>query len=73
VWPSRLNSTLFTHCVQAQRRTPTVAALYVARLRGIGIDEAMADVIAVLPNAPIPQFCEALHRLHPAVHETADD
>ncbi|MGO9158016.1 ADP-ribosylglycohydrolase family protein [Mycobacterium sp.] len=30
------------HCVQAQSRTPTVATLYGARLRGIGIGEALA-------------------------------
>lgn len=52
------------HCVRAQSRTPTVATLYDARLRGIGITEAVADVCGVLPNArPIPEFCEALRRL----------
>jgi ADP-ribosylglycohydrolase len=56
--------TVLIHCVQAQSRTPTVAALYGARLRGVGIAEALADVCAVLPNArPIPEFCEALQRL----------
>ena len=57
------------HCVQAQSRTPTVAALYGARLRGIGIAEALADVCGVLPDArPIPDFREALRRLHPTAH-----
>jgi len=30
------------HCVQAQSRTPTIAALYGARLRGVSIAEALA-------------------------------
>ena len=57
----------------AQSRTPTVAALYGARLRHIGIDEALADVCDVLPNAhPIPEFREALRRLHPVARENPD-
>jgi protein-tyrosine phosphatase len=65
--------TVLIHCVQAQSRTPTVAALYGARLRGIGIAEALADVRDVLPNAqPIPEFCAALRRLHQMAHETPD-
>jgi hypothetical protein len=59
------------HYVQAQSHTPTVATLYGARLRGIGIAEALGDVCGVLPNArPIPEFREALRRLHPAAPET---
>jgi ADP-ribosyl-[dinitrogen reductase] hydrolase len=62
------------HCVQAQSRTPTVAALYGARLRGIGIAKALADVCALLPNAdPMAEFCEASQRLHPFAHETPHD
>jgi ADP-ribosyl-[dinitrogen reductase] hydrolase len=58
--------TVLMHCVQAQSRTPTLAALYGARLRGINIAEALADVYAVLPNAdPASEFREALQRLHP--------
>jgi ADP-ribosyl-[dinitrogen reductase] hydrolase len=54
------------HCVQAQSRAPAVAALYGARTRSGGIAEALADVSGVLPNAdPIPQYREALERLHP--------
>jgi hypothetical protein len=54
------------HCVQAQSRMPAAATLYWAWLRGIGIAEALTDVRAVLPDAhPIPEFREALHRLHP--------
>jgi ADP-ribosyl-[dinitrogen reductase] hydrolase len=58
--------TVLIHCVQAQSRTPTIAALYGARLRDVGITGALADVCAVLPSAdPIPEFGEALQRLHP--------
>ncbi len=66
--------TVLIHCVQAQSRTPAVAALYGARLRGMSIAEALADVCDVLPNAdPIPDFREALRRLHPVPHENQDD
>jgi ADP-ribosyl-[dinitrogen reductase] hydrolase len=62
----REGRTVLIHCVQAQSRTPAVAALYGARLRGISIEEALADVCGVLPDAdPIPEFREALRRLHP--------
>jgi protein-tyrosine phosphatase len=51
----REGRTVLIHCVQAQSRTPTIAALYGARLRRIANDEALADVCAVLPDAdPIP-------------------
>ncbi len=54
------------HCVAAASRTPTVAALYGARRAGIGIDQALNEVIAVLPDAdPNPEFQAALQRLHP--------
>ena len=58
--------TVLLHCVACQSRTPTVAALYGARLGDIGITAALADVCAVLPSAdPIPEFRKALRRLHP--------
>ena len=67
----REGRTVLIHCVQAHSRTPAVAALYGARLRGIrigigiGIDEALADVCGILPNAsPIREFRENLRRLH---------
>jgi ADP-ribosylglycohydrolase len=61
--------TVLIHCVQAQSRTPAVAALYGARLSGIGIAEALAGVCRVLPDAdPILEFLEALQRLHPVTH-----
>lgn len=51
------------HCVQAQSRTPTVAALYGMRLRGVSADQALADVLAVMPAArPISDFRAALTR-----------
>jgi ADP-ribosyl-[dinitrogen reductase] hydrolase len=64
--------TVLIHCVQAQSRTPTVATLYGARLRGMSIPEALADVCGVLPNAnPNPEFREALRRLHPTARCTS--
>jgi hypothetical protein len=63
--------TVLIHCVQAQSRTPTVAALYGARLRGIGIRQALADVCAVLPTADPIEFREALRRLHPTARCTS--
>jgi ADP-ribosyl-[dinitrogen reductase] hydrolase len=59
--------TVLIHCVQAQSRTPTVAALYGARLRGLSVADALRDVRAVLPDAnPIGDFRRALERLHPS-------
>ena len=43
--------TVLLHCVAAQSRTPTVAALYAARHRGIPPTEALGDVVADLPDA----------------------
>jgi ADP-ribosylglycohydrolase len=70
----REGKVVLIHCVQAQSRTPTIATLYGARLRGISIADALADVHGALPDAgPIPEFCEALRRLHPAPQENPDD
>ncbi|MDQ2797405.1 MAG: ADP-ribosylglycohydrolase family protein [Actinomycetota bacterium] len=53
--------TVLLHCVQAHSRTPTVAALYGARLRGVSTEQALRDVHAVLPAVrPIATFREAL-------------
>ena len=58
--------TVFVHGLQAVNRTPTVAALYGARRQGIDIDQALSDVLAVLPDAdPASEFRAALHRLQP--------
>jgi ADP-ribosylglycohydrolase len=58
--------TVLLHCVACHSRTPTVAALYGARRKGITIDEALADIVEVLPYAwPNDEFRQALLRLHP--------
>lgn len=60
----RQGRTVLLHCVEAQSRTPTVAALYGARLRRIDAGEALGAVTATLPNAsPNSAFREALRRL----------
>jgi ADP-ribosyl-[dinitrogen reductase] hydrolase len=56
--------TVLLHCVQAQSRTPAVAALYGARLTGQTPIQALADIIFVLPKAnPNGGFRSALMRL----------
>jgi protein-tyrosine phosphatase len=58
--------TVLLHCVACQSRTPTVAALYGARCNSITIDEALTDIVEVLPEAwPNDEFRQALLRLHP--------
>lgn len=58
--------TVLLHCVSAQSRTPTVAALYGARRAGIGVGQALAEVLAALPAAdPNADFRAALRRLDP--------
>ncbi|PRC50201.1 hypothetical protein C6A85_70705, partial [Mycobacterium sp. ITM-2017-0098] len=45
---------------------PTVGALYGARMRGVSVDRALADVQNALPVAhPNAAFRKALQRLHP--------
>ena len=59
--------TVLLHCVGAYSRTPTVGALYGARLRGVSSDEALGDVLGVLPGAnPNHAFRKALQRLIPS-------
>jgi hypothetical protein len=59
-------SAVFLHCVQAASRTPTVGPLYGARRQGTGIDDALADVGAVLPDSSADDaFRESLRRLVP--------
>jgi ADP-ribosyl-[dinitrogen reductase] hydrolase len=58
--------TVFVHCVQPYSRTPAIAALYGAGKKGVDIDEALDDVMAVLPGAePNSAFHAALRRLQP--------
>ena len=60
----REGRTVLVHCVGAYSRTPTVGALYGARLRGVSADEALRDIGAVLPGAhPNHAFRKALRRL----------
>ena len=55
------------HCVQAQSRTPAVAALYGARLTGRTPTDALADIVQVLPHAnPHSGLRGALQRLEEA-------
>ena len=54
------------HCVAAQSRTPTVAALYGAHRQGISGDAALREVTVVLPDAyPNSDFRRAMKRLAP--------
>ena len=56
--------TVLLHCVEALSRTPTVAALYGARLHGVGVEESLSAVTDALPRArPNGAFREALARL----------
>jgi ADP-ribosyl-[dinitrogen reductase] hydrolase len=60
----REGRTVLVHCVGAYSRTPTVGALYGARLRGISTDEALRDITATLPGAhPNRAFRAALRRI----------
>ncbi|GGI86862.1 ADP-ribosylglycohydrolase family protein [Pseudarthrobacter scleromae] len=53
--------TVLLHCVRAESRTPTVAALYGASVAGISALEALADLQRVLPGArPNPLFMRVL-------------
>ena len=62
----REGRTVLVHCVGAYSRTPTVAALYGARLRNISVDDALRDIEAVLPGAhPNRAFRTALRRIGP--------
>lgn len=56
--------TVLVHCVGAYSRTPTIGALYGARLRNISTDAALLDIQRVLPGAyPNAAFRKALRRL----------
>jgi len=60
----REGRTVLLHCVAAQSRTPTVAALYGARLRNISAEDPLREITAVLPRAyPNSAFRAALQRL----------
>jgi len=64
--------TVFLHGHATRSRAPAVAALYGARRAGIDIDQALAEVCAVLPDAnPGDPLRAALHRLSPATERSA--
>lgn len=49
------------HCVRAESRTPTVAALYGSRIAGVHPTEALERVLRALPQAdPNQAFREVL-------------
>lgn len=55
--------TVLLHCVQAQSRTPTVAALFGARITGRTPSEVLDDVLRALPRAhPNPALRAQLER-----------
>jgi len=57
----REGRTVLLHCVQAQSRTPTVAALYGARRNNVTTTQALTAIQQVLPGAaPNQAFLEAL-------------
>ena len=65
----REGRTVLVHCVGAYSRTPTVAALYRARLCNVSTDDALRDVMTALPGAhPNSAFGAALRRIgsHPS-------
>lgn len=58
------DKTVLLHCVQAQSRTPTVAALYGAMVTGRPPMDCLADVLKALPAAhPNSAMLAALERL----------
>ncbi|WP_407343368.1 ADP-ribosylglycohydrolase family protein [Pengzhenrongella phosphoraccumulans] len=65
--------TVLVHCVQAQSRTPAVAALYSTLSCGIPTRQAMVDVRQALPESmPNRGFVLALDRLGVLGHEVGD-
>jgi ADP-ribosylglycohydrolase len=58
--------TVLVHCVAAQSRTPTVAAVYGIRHRGVRAATALDEVCNVLPDPlPNPAFERGVGRLTP--------
>lgn len=54
---------VFLHCVQAQNRTPAVAAAYLKRSQGIGTDAALDRVALLTVTRPQSFLIEALRSL----------
>jgi ADP-ribosyl-[dinitrogen reductase] hydrolase len=64
--------TVFVHCVRSESRTPTVAAAWLVRHRGLQVDDAIALVRSSLRNAFTnhnPQLLDALRKVPPATTE----
>lgn len=65
-WRER-NKTVLIHCVQAERRTPAVAAAYLAERFGVPGSDALQRVCAQLPAALVnPAFEKALEAIWPS-------
>jgi protein-tyrosine phosphatase len=57
---------VLVHCVQVERRTPAVAAAYLASCAGFSGDEPFERVRRVLPGARVnPAFRAVVERLWP--------
>jgi protein-tyrosine phosphatase len=60
------DKTVLVHCVQAERRTPAIAAAYLAERTGLSGNEAFNAVTRTLPGTRVNRaFMEALMRLWP--------
>ena len=55
--------TVFLHCVQAHNRTPAVAAAYLMRTQGIGVDDALDRVFALTGTRPQKFLIDGLESL----------
>ena len=63
--------TVFLHGRATRNRAPVVAALYGARRAGVDVDQVLADVCEVLPDAsPTNEYLAALHRLSPSTERS---
>jgi len=54
---------VFLHCVQAENRTPAVAAAYLMRTQGLGVDDALAQVFELTGTRPKPFLVDGLRAL----------
>jgi ADP-ribosyl-[dinitrogen reductase] hydrolase len=51
---------VYVHCVAAQNRTPTIAATFLARHRGMSADRALDAAETALHHRPTPLFAEGV-------------
>ena len=54
---------VFLHCVKAENRTPAVAAAYLMRTQGLGVDDALAQVFELTRTRPQPFLVDGLRAL----------